>query len=177
MAKWLERKEKIFRHEQYLKWLQNGSLISTPRIKWNPPGLELDRCLHMAKHPTVRAVLIDRLIKDYGAIYFRPALARFIALTNEPNLTRTQLEARLHGIRMPFGSVPVWHRIKYLREDPVSGATVTADSIHVRPATIDTRGRTVPGRFDTALVNEGTGGDTGVEGESQTSVLHHDQTD
>jgi len=144
MAKWLEHKEKIFRHKQYLSWLQNGSLISTPRIKWNPPGLELDRFLHMAKHPTVCAVPIDQLIKDYGTMYFCPALACFIALANEPNLIRAQLEARICGIRMPFGSVPVWHRIKYLRKDPVSSTTVTTNSIHVWPATIDTHGHTVP---------------------------------
>ena len=168
MVNWLVRKEKIFRHEQYLKWHHNGSPNSTPCIKWQPPGLELDRSLHMAKHPTVRSVPIDRLIKDYGARYFRPALARYIALANEPNLTCAQLEARLRGTRMPFSSVPVWHRIKYLCEDPVSRTTVTADSIHVRPATIDSHGHTIPGRFDTALVNEGTGGETGVEGESST---------
>ena len=56
MAKWLERKEKIFRHEQYLKWHNNGAPTSTPHIKWQPPGLELDRILHMAKHPTIRSV-------------------------------------------------------------------------------------------------------------------------
>jgi len=126
----------------------------------------------MAKHPTICAVPIDQLIKDYGAMYFHPALARFITLANEPNLTCAQLEARIRGIHMLFGSVPVWHHIKYLCKDPVSSATVTADSIHVWPATVDTYGRTVPGHFDTALVNKGTGGDTGVEGESQNSVLY-----
>ena len=113
---------------------------------------------------------INQLVRDYGATYFRPALARFVALANEPNLTRTQLEARLRSVRMPFSSVPVWHRIKYLREDPVSRTTVTADSIHVRPSTTDSHGHTIPGQFDTALVNEGTGGDTGIEGES--SILY-----
>jgi len=126
----------------------------------------------MAKHPTVHAVPIDRLIKDYGAMYFCPALACFITLANKPNLTCTQLEARIHGIHMLFGLVPVWHHIKYLCKDPVSSTTVTADLIHVQPATIDTCGCTVPGCFDTALVNEGTGGDTSVEGESQNSVLY-----
>jgi len=95
-------------------------------------------------------------------------LARFIALANEPDLMRAQLEARLRSIRMPFVLVPVWHRIKFLCEDPVPRTTVTADSIHVQPSTIDTRRRSVPGCFDTALVNKGTGGDTGVEGESST---------
>jgi len=59
MANWLECKEKIFRHDQYLKWVQNGSPISTLRIEWEPPGLELGRFLHMSKHPTVHAVPID----------------------------------------------------------------------------------------------------------------------
>jgi hypothetical protein len=164
MAKWLERKEKLFRHEQFIKWQENGSPDSHPQPEWQPPGLELDRRLHMTKHPSVRAVPVERLVEAYGATYFRAALARFIALANNPDLSRAQLEASLHSIRMPFRSVPVWHRIKFLREDPASKNTVTADSIHVRPSTTDRRGRTVPGRFDTALVNEGTGGDSGIEG-------------
>ena len=69
MAKWLERKEKIFRHEQYLKWQEDGSPIPR-RMEWRPPGLELDRQLHMTKHPTVRAVAIEQLVEVYGATYF-----------------------------------------------------------------------------------------------------------
>ena len=118
----------------------------------------------MAKHPTVYIVPIDWLVRDYGAMYFRAVLARFIATTNEPDLTHARLEATLHGICIPFRSVAVWHRIKYLREDPVFGTTSTADSIHVWLSTIDYRGRAVPGHFDTALVNEGIGGITGIEG-------------
>lgn len=168
MAKWLERKEKIFRHEQYLKWQEDGSPIPR-RMEWRPPGLELDRRLHMTKHPTVRAVAIEQLVEVYGATYFRPALARFIALSNDPNLSRGQLEAILHHIRMPFRSLPVWHRIKYLRNDPVSMMTMTADSIHVRPPTTNGRGITIPGRFDTALVNEGMRSDSGIKSKSSKS--------
>lgn len=163
MATWLERKEKIFRHEQFIKWQNNESPLDT-QAEWHPPGLELDRHLHMAKHPSVRCVPVERLIEDYGATYFRPALARFIALANDPDLSRARLEANLHNVRMPFRTLPVWHRIKFLREDPASKTKITADSIHVRPSTTDGRGRKVPGRFDTALINDGTGQDTGIEG-------------
>jgi len=83
-----------------------------------------------------------------------------------------QLEARLHSIHIPFVSVPIWNHIKFLCEDPVSRTTVTADSIHVQPSTIDTHRHSVPGCFDTALVNKGTGGDTSVEGESSTLYSH-----
>ena len=78
-------------------------------MEWRPPGLELDRRLHMTKHPTVRAVAIEQLVEVYGATYFRPALARFIALSNDPNLSRGQLEAILYHIRMPFHLLLVWH--------------------------------------------------------------------
>jgi hypothetical protein len=163
MAKWLERKEKIFCHEQYLKWQEDGSPILRLQMEWCPPGLKLDHWLHMTKHPSAQAVPVERLVEVYGATYFRPALARFIALTNNPRLLRAQLEAKLYSICMPFHSVPVWHRIKYLCEDPVSMMTMTADSIHVWPPTINSCGNTIPGRFDTALVNEGTCGDTGIK--------------
>jgi hypothetical protein len=97
-------------------------------------------------------------------MYLCPVLARFIALANNPALTRVQLEGNLHNIQILFHKVHIWHRIKFLREDPVSRNTTTADSIHVQPSTTDNRGHSVPCRFDTALVNDGTGGDTGVEG-------------
>ena len=47
MTNWLERKEKIFCHEQYIKWRKNG--FPNPKsisITWQPPGLELDQHLH-----------------------------------------------------------------------------------------------------------------------------------
>ena len=77
MTNWLERKEKIFRHDQYIKWRKNGSPNpkSKHSVTWQPPGLELDRHLCMAKHPSAHAVPIDCLVISYGAAYFRPALA------------------------------------------------------------------------------------------------------
>jgi hypothetical protein len=163
MTTWLERKEKILRHDQYVQWRLNGSPPPEPQ-EWLPPGLELDRTLSMAKHPSVCAVPIDRLEHVYGAQFFRTALRRFVALSNEPHLTSAQLERKLWDIRLPFRTLPIWHKIKYLYLDPLTHAPSTADSIHSRPAKKDKRGRPVPGRFDTALINDGTGEDTGIQG-------------
>ena len=44
MTLWLECKEKIFRHQQYILWQLDGS-PEPPAIDWTPPGLELDRSL------------------------------------------------------------------------------------------------------------------------------------
>ena len=92
------------------------------------------------------------------------ALQRFIALSNNPGLTTGQLEQSIWNVHFPFQRLPVWHKIKFTRHDPATNVTSTADPIHTRPAKVDSRGRPVPGRFDTALVNNGTGGDTGIEG-------------
>ena len=163
MTLWLERKEKIFRHHQYVQWRLEGSPAPEP-VEWTPPGLEIDRTLHMTKHPTVRAVPLLTISTQYGATHFREAFARFVALSNQPNLTRAQLERAIWGVRLPFNKLAVWHRVKYLRKDPVSKIRSTADSIHCQPERLNPRGNTIPARFDTALINDGSGENTGIEG-------------
>ena len=69
MTAWLERKEKILRHEQYIQWRLHGdsSLMSmhVPR-----PQLHPRRILKMTCQPLARAVSINSLITNYGATYF-----------------------------------------------------------------------------------------------------------
>jgi Plavaka transposase len=166
MTLWLERKEKIFRHRQYIIWRLEGSPDSETvgRRDWTPPGLELDCHISLSIHPTVRAVTLDNLELKYGATHFRTALQRYVSLINHPNMLRAELERQLDNVRIPFTRLPVWHRIKFLRKDPVTDKKSTADSIHCRPSQVQKQG-ILPSRFDTALVNDGTGEDTGAEGE------------
>ena len=133
--------------------------------KWLPPGLELDRALSIAKHPNARSTTLDSIELDYGAQHFKTALRRYIVIANNGRMARAQLEHALENIRLPFQRLPVWHRLKFLRLDPATCVEQTADSVHAHPARRDIRGRTIPGRFDTALINDGTGGDTGLHGE------------
>ncbi|KAG6907625.1 hypothetical protein DXG01_008161 [Tephrocybe rancida] len=163
MTPWVERKEKILWHTQYIEWRQQGS-PAPQAAEWSPPGLELDRVLHMAKHPSARSVTFNTLASEYSAPLFHIALAHYVTLINKPHLTPAQVERQLWTIRIPFTKVPVWHRIKYHRTDPATGVISTADSIHAWPAKKDSRGRAVPGRFDVALVNDGSGRETGIDG-------------
>ena len=167
MTLWLERKEKILRHFQYIEWRCSGS-PGVPELDWQPPGLELDRKLFLSKHPTCRGVTFEELGRDYGAPLFRTALARYVALINEPNLNPNQLERRIWTIRIPFTKVSVWHRFKFLRTDPFMRISSTADAVHVRPEKKDCKGRVVPGRFDTVMFNDGTAsaelGVVGIDG-------------
>ena len=48
--------------------------------------------------------------------------------------------------------------------DPYTSSLSTADSIHCHLERVDKRGDIIPGRFDTALINDSTGEETGIEG-------------
>jgi len=163
MTVWLERKEKILCHDQFIWWQLAGCPVPEAQ-SWTPPGLELDRSLRLTKHPTIRAEFLDNITKTYGATHFRNALARYLLITNEPTLTSQQIERRIWGVCLPFTRLPVWHRLKFLRTDPYTTIESTSDIIHSLPAR-KVAGKPIPARFDTAWIDEtGTAADVGVEG-------------
>ncbi|KAI9433254.1 hypothetical protein H4582DRAFT_2061067 [Lactarius indigo] len=163
MTLWLDRKERIHRHDQHIKWRLAGSPIPK-RVDWTPPDLNPRQELTMAKHPTQYAVPLDRLQDLYGAPLFKVALRRFISATNNPDQTRQQLESSLWGLCLPFNRLPVWHVIKFTRFDPITGKNLTSDAIHAQPTRKGKHNRLITGRFDTALINDGTGKEHGVKG-------------
>ncbi|KAF8998031.1 hypothetical protein BDQ17DRAFT_1391788 [Cyathus striatus] len=164
MTTWLSRKEKIHRHEQYITWRLTGCPQVDKKI-WQPPGLELDRVVHLSKHPSCRAVTIDKITQEYGAQFFRDALARFVTMTNNPELDSTaQLEHDLWNVHLPTQKFQIWHYIRFTRKDPFTNQIYTADSIHARPQYTNNKHQAIPGRFDTAYINDGTGINTGTDG-------------
>ncbi|KAJ7916444.1 hypothetical protein B0H13DRAFT_2231653 [Mycena leptocephala] len=166
MTLWLERKEKIFRHEKYIQWRLDG--CPTPRSTLTlPPGIVYERQLRMTKFPTHKSVRISRLVSDYGATFFRDALTRFIVRFNNPTLSPAQVEAQSAGIALPFNTVPIFRKLKYTTEDPYTAGGPTdsvIDAIHVQPGKQLKNGKELPARFDTALVNDGTGKMKGIDG-------------
>ena len=169
MTLWLERCEKIFHHANYIAWCRSGS-PAPKQVEWTPPGLQLDCELKLTKYASANVHIIN-LLPVYGIQYFSVALACFIALTNNSHLAVWELEDIAATMNIPFGSVPVWHRVKYVREDPVTGTISTADSLYVQPAQRAKCGVVIPARFDTALINNGSGGYTGVSGTFPFSLL------
>ncbi|KAJ6550698.1 hypothetical protein B0H10DRAFT_2169918 [Mycena sp. CBHHK59/15] len=157
MTQWLERKEKILLHAKFIQWRQLGQ-PSTPTV---PPGIEYSRSLKMTKHPSQKSVSFNTLVQDYGATYFRDAIARYVVATNNPGFSAREVETYSSNLSMPFRAVPVYHKIKYVTE---SLPDVIVDSVHVKPAGKNSRGAHVPARFDTVLVNDGDGKDTSVDG-------------
>lgn len=155
MTVWLKRKEKILRHESYIHWQQSG----LSRITVNPPRLIPRRQIRMAKHPSAKGVPFERLASDYGAIFFRDALARYVVTLSHPTFNRNQVERASGDIFFQFRTVSAFHRIKFaIDADGVVGKapTTVVDSIHISPSRKDPRGRVIPARFDAVLVTNGT---------------------
>ncbi|KAJ7061787.1 hypothetical protein C8F01DRAFT_1013173 [Mycena amicta] len=166
MVLWLERREKMARHAQYIQWRLDGC-PPPPIIENLHPGVVYERELVMAKHPTKKSVPFTTLQREYGAKNFVQALSRYIAYVNEPTLSRAQLEHAANDVRLMFNSVPVFHRIKFSSRDPYvlkGPEDLIVDSIHVQPRRTLPNGDDVPARFDTAVINIGDGGATGATG-------------
>lgn len=99
MTLWLERREKVIRHERYIAWCQdNRPPLPSSNITNNVPT---DR-LQMTLHPSKKAVSFASLQTDYGAPFFEDALARFIVKHRHPEFTDAQIEDASDGIIFPF---------------------------------------------------------------------------
>ncbi|EKM83117.1 hypothetical protein AGABI1DRAFT_35141 [Agaricus bisporus var. burnettii JB137-S8] len=144
MTVWLERQEKIQRHDQYIgSQLNLPFQFTSPQKEWVPPGLSITNVLHLSQRPSLRNVSINDLVTKYGAFYFHEALSRFVILAHRPSLTSTELERAIWGVHMPVRRLWVWHRIKFRSTDPFNLHTTTVDSVHANPSSQ---------RFDTVLV-------------------------
>ncbi|KAG2129435.1 hypothetical protein DEU56DRAFT_741345, partial [Suillus clintonianus] len=166
MTQWLERKEKIARHEKYVMWHLRGNPIQHQR---RPPSLSFNRVQTLTKHPSAKAVPIQKLVTEYGATYFREALARYVTqLRNPEATTRHRLEDLAATIHLPFRTLPVYHIIKWrcVGAQAHGDQFVTVDSVHVKPRRVATSrtGTDIPARFDMVLINDGTGRSAGIKG-------------
>ncbi|KAM6489611.1 hypothetical protein JOM56_014933 [Amanita muscaria] len=151
MTVWLERREKIERHEKYINWRNHTVDDTQPLLSPRVPSPLSGQQINMTRFPTVQAVSIDDVVSKYGATFFYDAFARFVVLCRNPEITRTRLESEALDVHIPFRSVAVYHRIRF--KDCQEGAV--SDAIHVQPPYNNKKGQSVPGRFDTALVQCG----------------------
>ncbi|KAG2029300.1 hypothetical protein BDR03DRAFT_936855 [Suillus americanus] len=162
MTTWLEqreKREKVFHHEKYIQWRLIGNTARPHQPR--PPEMTFRRTQTMTKHPTVKAVTTDRVVNEYGAMHFNKSLARYVAKVTLPantTITARQLEDRATNIHIPFRTLPVFHKVKWLSAD-VRGhddSPVTVDSVHARPGWSGTfASDSVAPRFDTVFVNDG----------------------
>ena len=132
-----------------------------------PPAIGYNGVLTLTKWPSKKAVDLDEIVAKYGAVFFREAVRRYLVLSKHsgPPLTPNQLEHAIVYVNLPFTSVPVYHKLKFTTPaDSARTNHLTLDAIYVRPERRSKKCLVIPARFDTALVNIGSGGETGVKG-------------
>ncbi|KAJ3990986.1 hypothetical protein F5050DRAFT_1802251 [Lentinula boryana] len=169
MTRWLERREKIFHHTNYVAWRLSGgatnsdfnpeSLTSTPTLA-SCIGKHLEdlKCVFKQKvtqFPTVKAVALSKLqdtgANGYHAIHFQHALKRFLVQYHDPSVPLNQVDDYARFVVLPFRSLPIWHKVKFINLGLYGKKTL--DSISVHPRHINGDGEVIrPSRFDTALL-------------------------
>jgi hypothetical protein len=135
MTQWLKCKEKMIHHEQFIKWRLAGQ--SQP---WSSPvAVDCHTHIKITKYLNIKAALVSTFVTDYGAHDFQHQLTIFIACTNFPNLTFTQLQNTTRNIILPFQYLPVFHKIKGWIPDlqRLINAVESLDTVHVRPQCLD----------------------------------------
>lgn len=144
--------------------LQRNQRSHIPRSVWTR--------IKIAKWPSVKALSFDAAAERYGALYLRDALARFVVQYRSPGLSAAEVEQASLAVSLRFRKMQVFHKLKFTLDDAQDLGIMENihDVAHARPQRKDTQGRTVPGRFDTVLVNDGSGGPSGVQGESAHSA-------
>ncbi|THU75625.1 hypothetical protein K435DRAFT_706780, partial [Dendrothele bispora CBS 962.96] len=179
MTKWLERREKVMHHSNYVAWRctqftssqqQVDNMVNTSSQtaqlgqRFDFPGalrtLTDLRCPYqqkITKFPTVKTVTISKLEdpgpKGYGATKFYFSLRRFIAQWSHPNLSIREQEEMTEFIALPFRSVPVWHQVKFVNPDLYGDATL--DVLKAHPRKTNSHDKVIQSRqFDTALIQK-----------------------
>ncbi|KAJ8074031.1 hypothetical protein PM082_012321 [Marasmius tenuissimus] len=152
MTKWLERREKIIHHANYLDWKQLQSAHSMDTQSTDTPSSHIPP---MTRFPTVKTVTFTKLGEDvdmggYGATWFEYALKEFVAryrgLTNEG-----QIEDMALFLSLSFRSVPVWHKVKFQNEELFRAETLDVVSAHSH--CVNPHGKvTQVSHFDAALI-------------------------
>lgn len=145
MTTWLERKEKMFRHDTFIQW----------RLGVLEPPTSTPPHILMTKHPSITSITFDQLADDYGASDIINSLSTFIVKWNQPDLSTARIQLEAANVLIRFHTLPVYHKIRFSNRDLSDKMhnELYNDVAHVKPASLNCHGHTIPGRFDTVLVD------------------------
>ncbi|KDQ06449.1 hypothetical protein BOTBODRAFT_121523 [Botryobasidium botryosum FD-172 SS1] len=162
MTLWLIRKEKIQRHDKFIKWRLSPELLPLTRAMRLSTPYVLSHEYKVAKWPSARSVDFSTLASAYGATQFSSAISHFLIKHRFPLLSAVRAKRMARSLPLPFKSVATYHKIQFLPLGATRGDAI--DAIHARRYNAKA-GQSA--RFDTALIDIST---AGSEGESD---VHH----
>lgn len=165
MTIWLECKEKIIKHELFIKWRKTGKPIEDLIHKTLTYPTHH---IQMTKHPTHKHVLFEEIIQEYHAPFIKDALARYIVHFHNPDLSWRQVERKAMDYILPLNGLAIYHCIKLWLGDMQSYrlSSDETDVIHAQPARQDRYGKPVAARFDIALITDEEGENIGIQGKN-----------
>ncbi|KAF8271640.1 hypothetical protein EI94DRAFT_1538505, partial [Lactarius quietus] len=170
MTAYVERCEKLQKHCKFIQWRQDNAQAATCISM--PIALPIAQPRHpkMTLHLTSKAVSFKTLAEKYGAVEFQDALADYIASINNPGASAANLQGQASDTLIPFRTVPMYHRIKFVSPSNTENTEII-NSVIVQPEHFDTQGQIVPVRFDTILVR---GTQDIIHGNNGESDTYHD---
>ena len=151
MTIWVERREKIEQHVDFVVWRQQGNQHNPPLRSQIGPLCPPAQRVKMPRNPSVKAESICDIIRMYSAVDFADALGDFIAGVLNNMLPGRATRYRGENVYLPFSRVPVYHCMKFTTSSNPEESEII-DAIHARPEQKDSHGRFIPSRFDTVLV-------------------------
>ena len=151
MTTWLQRREAVNQHMSFIEWCKDRFTV-LPTLPSAYPSLGLTLFPFLATHPSEKGMTFEGLSHRYGAIDLQDALANFIVQHNYPGLSAGTAQRHADNTLRPFWRVSVFHNMKFTTRN-MDGKII--DALHIQPLTHNRQG-IVPGRFDTALVKNGT---------------------
>ncbi len=165
MTTWMDRKEKVLRFAQHVKSKQDR-LAGVVKVYKNP-GLREGPHYKIANNPSQPKVKIERLVSDYHAPRFTAALKEFVVQNNQPHLAAeeiTRIALIQSMIHVPH--VAVYHKVRFSLGDQheIPWTRNERDVIHVKPSQKNKHNQLIPGRFDPAIIDMGSGQHIGVDG-------------
>lgn len=167
MTLWLERKEKVYRHDRFLQWRLNAMGAIQTHTTAVP---YLQEHATTAMYPSAYSVSFDTLANSYGAYDIRNALALYIAKARYPSYSASRLQTVAATTHLPLQSLHVYNKVTFTNPDPylrLREAPDLVDVVYAKPARPGRYGSEIPGRFDTVLVDLGKGKDLGLKGTLQ----------
>jgi hypothetical protein len=151
MTIWLECREKIEQHHEFISWRQQGTQSDPPcRTPIGPPRAPTQQ-VQMAQNPSVKAQSVNEIIGTYGTVDFADVLGDFIAGVLNDLVPGRATQYHVENIFLPFSRVPVYHTMKFTKTCGL-GQSEIVDTVHMRPEHRDLNGRIIPSRFDTVLI-------------------------